>query len=188
MWTTSPVRRRTNFPAVAAWLAYAAVPAHAYDFTLGDLRTEMKIAQDFAAGTLDLAAVSEQARQGIAHPWGPPNSVAILKGRLLEVCPTLSVTNEYGNQYQFRSKHEGGIADWIVTTPLNGETKIVGIFIAVLPAGADQIGAPLVLPPMLPGAQMKPPGNLCLSPEKVHLLEQRQREACAEYPDLCNYP
>lgn len=172
----------------AAWPAFTTAPAYAYDFTLGDLRVEMQIVQDFGAGMLDDAAVSDQARQGIKRPWGPPNSLEILKGRLLEVCPTLSVTNDYGHQYQFRSKHEGGYADWVVTTPPNDESKIDGILIAVLPTAADQIGAPLILPPMLPGAEMRPPGNLCLSPANVTLLEQRQKEACATWPDLCSDP
>jgi hypothetical protein len=185
MRTISRVRRQTNLCAIATWLAFAQ-PAHAYNFTLGDLRTEMQIVQDYAAGTLAHAALSEQALQGIEHPWGPPNSVQILKSRLLEVCPTLSVTNEYGHQFQFRSKHEGGSADWIVTTPLDRESQIIGIFIAVTPGGADnKIGAPTALPWRPPGAEMKPPTDLCLSPQKVILLEQRQKEACEEWPTLC---
>ncbi|MGR9476933.1 hypothetical protein [Rhizobium leguminosarum] len=186
MRTTSLVKRRISFAVVAIWVL--ASPAHGYDFTLGDLRTELQIVQDFATGTLDDAAISDQARQGILHPWGPLNSSDILRGPLIEVCPTLSVVNEYGHQYQFRSKHEGGNADWMVTTPVNEESTITGILIAVLPSGADQIGAPIMLPMMLPGATMVPPGNLCLSPVKIGLLEQRQEAACKEWPELCDNP
>ncbi len=189
MLTTSMVRRRIDLVAVLIVLA-ATGSAAAYDFTLSDVKTEMELVQDFADGTLDTSALSERARQGLERPLGAPNSLEIIKGRLEEICPTVSVTNEYGHQYQFRSKHEGGLADWIVTTPSDVGTQIDGVLIFVVPSGSGQSvnGPPAILPPMLPGARKLPPGNLCLSPSKLSLLEQREKEACEQWPDLCTDP
>lgn len=185
MQIISPAKRQISLYAVMAWLANVA-PAHAYDFTLGDLQTEMQIVQDYATGKLAGTAVSEQARRGLEHPLGPPNAIQILKSGLLQVCPTSSITNQYGRTYAFRSHHEAGFADWNITTPINNKSQIVNVLITVEFPNSERNGAPLALTPMFPGSKMEPPSNLCLSPEKLRLLEQREKEACAEYPRLCS--
>ena len=179
-------RRRIELAGAILWVASAGL-ASAYDFSLNDVASELQLVQDLAADRFDHTQLSGEAAGTLTFSLNSPGFRDILESPLEKVCPTVSVANEYGRQYQFRSMHAGGHIDWMVTTPTDIGSQIEGIFPFLLPdpALASGGGAPAVLPFLPPGATVFPPGNLCLSPEDVGLLEQRATEACVKYPDLC---
>ncbi|MER9313524.1 hypothetical protein NKI51_30420 [Mesorhizobium australicum] len=155
---------------------------------MNDVVSEIKLVQDVAAKRFDIQSLSDQAQKGYFFSYNAPGVQEIITGNLKEVCPTGSVINNYGRQYQFRTNYERGSLDWLVTTPSDLGSKIEDIVFFVMPdpAKVKAGGVPTVLPILPEGAQILPPGNLCLSPEEIKLLEDQDAKACADYPGLCD--
>jgi hypothetical protein len=185
MRRSSRVSQPIRLAVVTFWVVFAG-SALAYDFSLDEVVSEIQFVQEVKANKVDLASLSNEAKGGLARSMSAPGARDILASPLKELCPTGSVQNFYGRQYQFRAIFEKGTMEWILTTPANLGSKIDGLVFFVVPDPflTTGGGAPAVLPMLPKGARLLPPGELCLTPTDVDLLKQRETEACKKYPDF----
>jgi hypothetical protein len=158
--------------------------AIAYDLSFDAAGTEDQIVRNVQDNTLDVSRFTQQAREGFEASTRSPLAMKIIGSALQKVCPTVSVDNNYGRQYQFRSIHQAGEVDWIITTPQDDPTTIESLSFFVLPQGAS--GAPAILP-ILPDPSLKtPPTQVgCLTQFDRDRAAKQVKAACDQFPELC---
>jgi hypothetical protein len=169
---------------VVVALSFMIGEAVAYDLSFDAAGTEDKIVRDVQDNTLDVSHFTQRAREGLAASIHSPLAMEIIGSALQKVCPTISVDNNYGRQYQFRSIHQAGEVDWIITTPHDDPTTVESLSFFVLPQGAS--GAPAILP-ILPDPNLKtPPAQVgCLTQFDRERAAKQVKAACDQFPELC---
>jgi hypothetical protein len=134
---------RTAIAAAVLWFATCTSIWAQYLPSASAVSAESRIVGDLQAGRLDPANLAPGVEEKIFQliNGSPPLLKGILSSPLKKVCPVLSVKNAYGRQYAFRSIHEMGKLDWIVTVP-DTSPETIGIISLLPPSGR----APAVLP------------------------------------------
>jgi hypothetical protein len=139
---------------------------------------ESRIVADIQNKTLDptnLAPdVSEKTLIGVTN--APALTKAVLQSELRKICPVLSVDNDYGRQYAFRSIHVLGKIDWIVSVSAKPPETISAITFLL-----DEGKPPTMLPILPPGAERSilPSVEMgCSSEEERKAAEHEIKEAC----------
>ncbi|TYO68397.1 hypothetical protein FXV83_00770 [Bradyrhizobium hipponense] len=160
--------------------------AAAYLLSSNAADAESRIVVDLQNKTLDTTNLAPEvpAKTLAALNGAPPLAKAVLQSALKKICPVLSVDNDYGRQYAFRSIHALGKIDWIVSASAASPETITSISFLLLNTGKPPAILP-ILPPggetsILPSVEMG-----CSNEEERRAAEQEIKQACEELGGSC---
>ncbi|MFN4927833.1 hypothetical protein [Bradyrhizobium sp.] len=147
---------------------------------------ESRIVVDLQKKTLDPTNLaSEVLSKTLAFlNDAPPLTKAVLQSALNKICPVLSVDNDYGRQYAFRSIHALGKIDWIVSASAAPPETVTSISFILLNTGKP----PAILPILPPGGETSIVPSVemgCSNEEERRAAEQEIKQACEQLGESC---
>jgi hypothetical protein len=164
-----------------------------YRYVSGDpLAVQRSLIRDIQTQRLDTRNLDPRAVQGIYQggPMSPRPDVLNALGPLAQVCLVFGIQYPNGRKLVFRTVHQNGCGDWVVTMSTNPEF-VQGLTMLPRPKakGPEECGPPAVLPLVPSGNEtvMPPPKIDCTDanvPPRPATAEEQQ-DACTKWPQMC---
>jgi hypothetical protein len=154
---------------------------------------QKRLFDDIRMGRVETAHVGPRALQAMTQESMFSATPAKLNqlGSISEICLLFGVKYTASRALAFRTTHQNGCGDWVITTQLSPEvlTSIVLVPVKLLPGRTDTCGPPGVIPPVPTGGDnfVLPNSLQCRKAEQVSAqpATDELKEACKTIEGFC---
>jgi hypothetical protein len=149
--------------------------------------------RDLQSQRLDVRNIDRRTIEGINQRFfgSPTPELLNALGPLAQICLSFAVQYPNGRRFSFRTVHQNGCGDWVVTVTVSPEL-VQGLAFLPMPKqpNTNECGPPAVLP-LAPAG-----GESYILPSRVECKDlstairpaspDEERRACAQWPAMCD--